>query len=118
MSSEFEMVKTLRMQQILAGFVQPDESDAPVWIDDVPRLEAMLTNIEAIGKQKQIIWTVFRPTYERISKELEKRGISHTFLTGEQTTDAQKQANKKLFVEGDTQILIANPAAAGEGILC
>lgn len=116
MSSEFEMVKTLRMQQILAGFVQPDEADTPLWFPDTPRLDAMLDQIEAIGDQKQIIWTVFRPTYDRISKELESRGIKHTFLTGQQTTDAQKQANKKLFTEGDAQILIANPAAAGEGI--
>lgn len=116
MSSEFEMVKTLRMQQILAGFVQPDENPKPVWMSDVPRLDALLENIEAIGDQKQIIWTVFRPTYQRISEELTKRNIKHTFLTGEQTNDAQKQANKKLFTEGDAQILIANPAAAGEGI--
>lgn len=120
MSSEFEMVKTMRMQQILAGFIQPDTIDGeiqkPQWMPDVPRLDALMEQIEAIGDQKQIIWTVFRPTYERISEELTKRNIKHTFLTGEQSTDAQKQANKKLFTDGDAQILIANPAAAGEGI--
>lgn len=120
MSSEFEMVKTLRMQQILAGFVQPDSVDGkqpdPLWVEECPRLEALMENVEAIGNQKQIIWTVFRPTYHKIAKELDKRGIKYTFLTGMQTTDAQKQENKKLFVEGDAQILIANPAAAGEGI--
>jgi SNF2 family DNA or RNA helicase len=116
MSSEFEMVKTLRMQQILAGFIQPDEAENPLWFKDVPRLDALLENIEAIGNKKQIIWTVFRPTYQKISEELTKRGITHTFLTGEQTTDAQKQANKQRFTHGDAQILIANPAAAGEGI--
>lgn len=120
MSSEFEMVKTLRMQQILAGFVQPDPIEGvvqdPIWVPEVPRLDAMMENIEAIGNQKQIIWTVFRSTYVKIAKELEKRQIPYTFLTGEQTTDAQKQANKKLFTEGDARVLIANPAAAGEGI--
>ena len=74
MSSEFEMVKTLRMQQILAGFIQPDEQEDPLWFDDQPRLDALLQKIDEIGNQKQIIWTVFRPTYKRISKELEKRG--------------------------------------------
>lgn len=120
MSSEFEMVKTLRMQQILAGFIQPDTLNGktldPVWMPDVPRLDALLERVEAVGAQKQIIWTVFRPTYRRISEELTKRGISHTFLTGEQTTDVEKQANKQLFTHGDAQVLIANPAAAGEGI--
>lgn len=116
MSSEFEMVKTLRMQQILAGFVQPDDIKDPIWFDDVPRLDALMDNIDAIGDQKQIIWTVFRPTYQKISAELTKRGIKHTFLTGEQTTDVLKQSNKRHFTQGDAQILIANPAAAGEGI--
>lgn len=116
MSSEFEMVKTLRMQQILAGFVQPDEHDNYIWFGDVPRVDALMENIEAIGNQKQIIWTVFRPTYKKIAEELDKRKISYTFLTGEQNTDAKKQENKKLFTEGSAQILIANPAAAGEGI--
>lgn len=116
MSSDFEMVKTLRMQQILTGFIQPDEKEEPIWFDDLPRLDALMEKIEACGKEKQIIWTVFRPTYHRIAKELEKRGLKYTFLTGEQTTDAEKQANKRAFTEGDAQILIANPAAAGEGI--
>lgn len=116
MSSEFEMVKTMRMQQILAGFIQPDEREAPIWCEDIPRMDALMEKIESIGAQKQIIWTVFRPTYQKISEELTKRGISHTFLTGEQTNDAQKQRNKDEFVNGTPQILIANPAAAGEGI--
>lgn len=120
MSSEFEMVKTLRMQQILAGFIQPDAVDgkarAPLWVKDCPRLDAMLEKIEDIGKTKQIIWTVFRPTYTRIREELESRGYKVAMLTGEQTTDAEKQAQKKLFTQGDANILIANPAAAGEGI--
>lgn len=120
MSSEFEMVKTMRMQQILAGFVQPDPLEGkpvkPIWVPEVPRLDALMENVEAIGNKKQIIWTVFRPTYAKISEELTKRGIKHTFLTGEQSTDVEKQANKKLFTEGDAQVLIANPAAAGEGI--
>ena len=71
MTSEFEMVKTLRMQQILAGYVQPDDIKDPIWFDDLPRLDALMEKIEACGKEKQIIWTVFRPTYHRIAKELE-----------------------------------------------
>lgn len=119
-SSEFEMVKTMRMLQMLTGFVQPDHIDGeapkPVWFKENPRLDALMEKVESIGKEKQIIWTVFRPTYARISEELTKRGIKHTFLTGEQKTDADKQANKRLFTDENAQILIANPAAAGEGI--
>lgn len=116
MSSEFEMVKTLRMQQILAGFIQPDDQETPVWVEDLPRLNALMQKIDEIGPQKQIIWTVFRPTYHKIAEELDKRNIKYTFLTGEQTGDKAKQESKDRFTKGEAQILIANPAAAGEGI--
>lgn len=116
MSSEFEMVKSLRMQQILAGFIQPDEQDTPVWVDELPRMDALMQKIDEIGNQKQIVWTVFRPTYKRIAEELDKRKISYTFLTGEQIGDKAKQESKERFTRGDAQILIANPAAASEGI--
>ncbi len=116
MSSEFEMVKSMRLHQILAGFIQPDDQDTPVWVEDLPRMDALMQKIDEIGNQKQIIWTVFRPTYKRIADELEKRKITYTFLTGEQVGDKAKQESKDRFTRGDAQILIANPAAAGEGI--
>lgn len=114
-SSEFEMVKTLRMQQMLAGFSQPDEREDPIWFDDVPRLDALLDTIDSLGKEKAIIWTVFRPTYARLAKELEKRSYKFAMLTGEQSYKEKMEA-KEAFVNGDAQFLIANPAAAGEGI--
>ena len=116
MSSQFEMVKTMRMQQILTGFIQPDEKEDPVWFDENPRLDALMDIIDSLGKEKVIVWTVFRPTYKRIGDRLEKAGLAHTFLTGEQRTDDEKQTNKAKFISGDAQVLIANPAAAGEGI--
>lgn len=114
-SSEFEMVKTLRMQQMLAGFVQPDEKKDPVWFSDVPRISALMDIVDSIGKEKCIIWTTFRPTYKKIGDELEKEGIKYAYLTGEQS-NAEKQDAIAQFKSGDTQCLIANPAAASEGI--
>jgi SNF2 family DNA or RNA helicase len=120
MSTEFQMVAGMRLQQMLCGFVQPDSADgtptAPVWFDDNPRLDALMDIVDSLGKERALIWTVYRPSYAKIAEALEARGISYTFLTGEQTTDAQKQENKRKFTAGEAQILIANPAAAGEGI--
>ena len=120
MSSEFQMVKGMRLQQMLGGFLQPDsidgEAQKPLWFDDNPRLDALMDLVDSFGKEQFLIWTIFRPTYEKISEALKKRGISHTFLTGDQSTDKQKQENKQKFISGEAQGLIANPAAAGEGI--
>ena len=115
MSSEFAMVKTLRMQQILAGFIQPDEKGEPVWFKEQPRLKVLMDLLDSIGKEKSIIWTTFKPTYKLIGDALEKEKIKHAFLTGEQT-QAEKQSAIEDFKSGSTQILVANPAAASEGI--
>lgn len=114
-SSEFEMVKTLRMQQILSGFVQPDESKEPVFFKDQPRLDALMDLIDGIGKEQFIVWTTFKPTYRRIGAELEKAKITFGFLTGEQSV-REKQDAIAAFKRGELQGLIANPAAASEGI--
>lgn len=115
-TSEFEMVKTLRMRQILAGFIQPDEAQEPEWFSEQPRLDTLMDIIDSIGKDKVIIWTEFRPTYQKIGERLTKAGIQHVFLTGDQSTAAQKEASIEHFRRGDAQVMIANPAAASEGI--
>ena len=115
MSSEFEMVKTLRMQQILAGFIQPDDTDDAAWFDDQPRLTALMDLVDSIGKAQFIVWTTFRPTYRKIGAALEKESITHGFLTGEQT-QKEKQDAIEQFKAGKLQALVANPAAASEGI--
>lgn len=116
MSVEFEMVKTLRMQQILSGFMQPDESEDVEWFKEQPKLDALMDILDSIGKEKAIIWTNFVPTYQKIGRALEEKGYLYTYLTGEQRTSGAKAQAIESFTRGDTQLLIANPAAASEGI--
>lgn len=114
-SSEFEMVKTLRLQQILAGFVQPDEKKEAVFFKDQPRLDALCDIVDSIGKEQFIVWTTFRPTYGKIGEALEKRKITFGFITGEQSA-RQKQDTLAAFKRGELQGIVANPAAASEGL--
>ena len=113
-TAEFAMTKTLRMQQILAGFLQPDDAE-PKFFEDQPRLDALMDIIESIGDKKAIIWTTFQPTYKQIADRLEKAKLTYAFLTGEETT-TQKINNVEAFCRGTTQFLISNPAAGGEGV--
>lgn len=114
--AEFAMTKTLRLQQILAGYILPDDgSEEPVWIGNNPRLQALADKLDAIGKQKTIIWTTFKPTYRKIGKLCEDQGSKVAFLTGEQSI-TEKQQSIEDFCRGDVDRLVANPAAGGVGV--
>lgn len=115
-AAEFAMVKTLRLQQILAGFIVPDGDDAQaVWCKDNPRLSALKDILESINGEKVIIWSVFKPTYRAIARVCEEMKLSHTFVTGEQSI-GQKQRAIEDFCAGSTQVMIANPASGGVGL--
>jgi SNF2 family DNA or RNA helicase len=114
-SSEFEMVKTLRMQQILTGFVQLDDTKEPAWFSEQPRIQVLLDLLNSIGKEQVIIWTTFKPSYQKIGEALAKEKYTYAYVTGEQSTK-EKNDHIAAFKRGEYQILIANPAAASEGI--
>lgn len=114
-TAEFAMTKTLRMRQILAGFVQPNEGEEAVWFDDVPRLKALQELLESLGSEKVIIWTNFKPTYSKIAKLCDQLKLKHVTFTGEQS-NAEKEKAKEAFTKGDAQVFISNPAAGGTGL--
>lgn len=118
MVAEFALTKSLRLQQIVAGFgmVPRDEGETEaIPFQDNPRIAALEDTLESIGPAQAIIWSVFRATYPMIGKVCEKLGRSYAFLTGEQTI-TEKQKAIRDFQEGKIQDLIANPAAGGVGI--
>jgi len=113
--AEFAMTKTLRLQQILAGYITPENSDTPTWVKSNPRLDALHDLLEAVGREKTIIWTNFVATYSKIGEVAEALGRKVVYLTGEQSA-AQKQAAIDEFCRGDADTFVSNPAAGGVGI--
>lgn len=119
--AEFAMTKTIRLQQIVCGFLKPMDDDAPEWFDENPRLDALKEILESIGDEKVIIWTIFHPTYKKIAEICEKMGLKYEFIVGtddqghKQTVTERMEAIKK-FRHGDSQVVISNPAAGSEGI--
>lgn len=114
MTAEFAMTKSLRLQQILCGFIQDEEKDVK-WVKDNHRLNALEELLDSIGKEKTIVWSVFKPTYGKIGEVCDRLGYSYKFLTGEQTQTEKNDAVES-FTKGDTQILISNPASGGTGL--
>lgn len=109
--------RTLRLQQILAGFL------GDVAIDDNPRLAALDAAIdkceqggaEGDAPQQFIIWTIFRATYGQLGERLTSRGIEFATLTGDDSAEARHDAMER-FQAGRLRALIAHPKAGGVGV--
>lgn len=100
------LVRTLRLQQILAGCTESDS----------PRLAALDAAIEKTSGEQFIIWTIFKETYNQIAERVyEKHGISCALLTGEQSPE-DRYASIQAFQAGVLRCLIANPKAGGVGV--
>ena len=99
------LVRTLRMQQILAGCTE----------DYSPRLEALWDAIEKAQGEQFIIWTIFKDTYQEIGRLLNDKDISYEFLTGD-ISGEERHKNIEAFQAGEIRCLIANPKAGGVGV--
>jgi len=125
MQADLAIVKTLRLMQVCAGVVKPDDGQAKM-LDKVPRLELLEETLREICRpdepksyfggntNKVIIWSIFQPTYQAIASVCDKLGLGHVFLTGE-TKD--KQAAMDAFNSNpDVRVIIANQGAGGTGV--
>lgn len=108
------ITKTLRMQQILTGFIS-DTGGEPTFFKENPRLKATVELAHDLAEQgeKVIIWTNFKATYPMLAKALGEDDC--VFLTGEQS-EKEKNENIEVFCRGDKKYCIANPQAAGLGV--
>lgn len=113
-TAEFAMTKSLRLQQIICGFIQGSSEEDAKWVRDNPRLDALEELLEGIGSNKCIVWTCFRPTYAKIGEICAKLKLSYAFLTGLESAKEKEESLEK-FRNG-TQILISNPASGGTGL--
>lgn len=114
--AEFAMTKTLRLRQILAGFVAESAGGELAWFDDVPRLTALGDLLDSTRGHKTIVWTDFVPTYKKLGHICDRMKRRAVFLTGQQRTIKDKEASLADFISGDADVLVAHAAAAGEGI--
>ncbi len=113
-AAEFAITKCLRLRQILAGFGSAEKDHAD-WFKDVPGLDAVEDILSGIGKEKVILWTNFKPTYQVFRDMCDRLKIKHVSLTGDETYN-EKEKSKLDFKTGDANVLISNPSAGGTGL--
>lgn len=115
-TAELAITKTLRLQQILSGFIRGVDG-RDFRFKDNPRLSVLSDLLGDIAHSgKTIVWTNFRENYPMLSEVCKKLELPHVFITGEQN-HKEKEASEEAFENDESiRVLIGNPAAGGEGV--
>ena len=111
------MVRLLRLQQITCGYVTPDGATGPQAIippEDNPRVKLLSELLEDIP-HKVIIWARFRLDIDNVMDAVRKLKRNAVCVDGRITGPARMAAVRE-FQDGDADVFVGNPAAAGEGI--
>ena len=126
-------VRTLRLCQILAGFVGGVQTVDPEGLDlfsETPtsevrevgraKLDAVLAYLAATDLQKVILWCAFKPEMDRLGAELTKAGWVVHYLRGDQKAD-EREASKRAFApgapnDGRRTAMVGHPRAGGAGL--
>jgi len=107
-------VKMIKLLQISAGAVFDDER-LVCYCDATPKIDAIITAFEELGRTKLIVVAAFRMVVERLCQQMRDKGIRCEYIHG--GVDYQKRT--KLiheFQNGDLQMLVLQPQAVSHGI--
>lgn len=110
------IVKLLRLQQVLCGYVPADDADEPTQIigpNDNPRLKLLTEVVEDAGGPT-IIWAVYTMDVDLIMDALRKAGRKPVRYDG-RVSDDDRYAARKAFMSGDATDFVAN-SAISEGL--
>jgi SNF2 family DNA or RNA helicase len=131
------IVKLLRLQQVLCGYIPVEGGEEPVVQIDPsnnPRVDALMGMIEEAGDQKIVVWAYFQLDVELIAERLKKEGISHVLYYGKTSNRNRATAldkftgNRPIFLDGrvvgkeavpkeeQAQIIVMSPSTGAEGL--
>lgn len=114
--AQLAITKTLRMRQILSGFVKTDEEKI-VYLKESPRIKALEELLEMIAtNHKVLVWSVFVPEYELIRRVCEKLKLTYVEAHGGISNKAKYEAVDKFNNDPDVRVFIGHPGSLGIGI--
>ena len=114
--AQLAITKSLRMQQIVSGFLKTDDGDE-VDIGSIPRLDELANLIEQITpNHKVIVWALFKRNHTRIAKLCDDIGVSYSMLNGSMTPEEKARAVKAFQEDSSVRVMIANQQAGGTGV--
>ena len=79
------------------------------------KVDDLVELLSEMGTEPLVVAAVHTQLLNLAAARLERAGIKHGLITGEQDTDQRKEAIR-LFQEGSIRVILLNVAAGGEGI--
>jgi SNF2 family DNA or RNA helicase len=79
------------------------------------KIDAFMNDLEDFGDDQIVVFAVSKQLINLLSKKLEKKGIAHGLITGDQNTD-ERQAYMDEFQAGKIKYMLCTVAAGGTGI--
>jgi len=110
------ITKSIRLQQIVSGFVKTDEGEEII-LDNVPRLDELKRLLEDLTvKNKVIVWACFKANYKMIKTICKKIGVKTVQLHGGVSIPDRDKALNDFEHDDETRVMVANQAAGGLGV--
>jgi SNF2 family DNA or RNA helicase len=115
------LTKALRLMQIASGFltVAGDDGPATISFDENAKkdaLKGLLEEITSDPKNKCIIWSVWKETYNHIREVATALGLELVEVHGE-ISESKKRANIDRFrSDGALRLILLHPASGGTGL--
>lgn len=107
-----------KLSQITSGYYCHPLSEEPVRIQGpTPKLDLLVDHVLKVVEsgEKIIVWAKYRVEIQDIYDRLKDKKISIVQYHGGTTTESRNHAIKS-FEQGDAQVFLGNPQAAGIGI--
>lgn len=116
-SAPLAIVRQLRLQQVLCGYVPTDDGNEPVDLLPVKDNPALRCLREVVAEQtdKTIVWAIYDRDVDMIMEALRadgRRPVQYDGRVGER----QRDANKVAFQSGDADVFVGKASTAGEGL--
>lgn len=113
-TAENALTKTLRLAQVSSGFIKTeDDKTREIKNDKVKALKELLFDLCVEGKEKVIVWAVFKHNYEQIRRVCDALNIRYKEGHGGVRNVFQEVSD---FNDGDYSVLIGNPSSIGIGV--
>jgi SNF2 family DNA or RNA helicase len=114
--AQLAITKTLRMRQILSGFIKTDD-DKITLLKRTPREAALEELLEEItGEHKVLVWSVFKAEYEIIRKVCKRLKLPFVEAHGGISNKAKYEAVEAFNTDPKVRVFIGHPGALGIGI--
>lgn len=114
--AEFALTKSIRLQQIVSGFVTLDSGEIKIFKDN-PRKDALEDLLEDLAPQSKIIvWATFHQNYQDIREVCKKLKLKYVELHG-QVSGKERDENIAGFNhDPEVRVLIGHPGSGGIGV--